>query len=177
MALEHFKRMISVRSAVGASTLVLALGLTASPALAADSGCHTQTGNAAWTVVPAPNDPFGRVVGPTTGTLKAAVSAYITVFEPGPDLIHAESVEVWVLGPQDILIFDGDATFTPVPGEPVGTVSDALSLTVVGGTGKYAGATGTLEVTGTGYNLFGPNAGPGSSFFDVRYRGTICTTK
>jgi hypothetical protein len=48
-----------------------------------------------------------------------------------------------------------------------------LTLTVIGGSGKYAGATGTVYVTGTGYNLFGPNAGPGSTFFDVRYRGQI----
>jgi hypothetical protein len=46
---------------------------------------------------------------------------------------------------------------------------------VIGGTGKYAGATGTINLTGTGYNLFGPAAGPGSTFFDLRYDGTVCT--
>lgn len=196
MVLQNL-RTINVNNAIGAIALFLAMGMYASPAIAGGhdraghdrdehdrnghdrnghNGCRNVTGKAVWTLIPAPNDPLGRVVGPTTGNLKAAVSAYLTSLVPNPDgSLHATSVEVWVLGPQDILQFAGDATFTPVPGAPIGTVSDALTLTVIGGSGKYAGATGTINVTGIGYNLFGPGAGPGSSFFDVRYKGTVCT--
>jgi hypothetical protein len=177
MALRNLKGIISTKNVVVGCALVLALGMNASAAFAAGSnGCKTETGKAVWTLVPAPNDQLGRIVGPTTGTLKAATSAYLTDLQFGP-VLHATSVEVWVLGPQDILVFNGEATFTPVPGAPFGTVADDLTLTAIGGTGKYDGASGTLHVTGTGYNVFGPDAGPGSSYFDVRYTGTTCTTK
>ena len=167
------RRNKNVRTLLGAAVIATALTVSASPVVAAD--CQTATGKGALTLVPAPNDPLGRLVGPTIGSLKAAVSSILTSLAPNPNgSLHATTVETWVLGPQDILQFAGDATFTPVPGAPIGTVSDSLTLTVVGGSGKYVGATGTLNVTGTGYNLFGPNAGPGSSFFDVRYSGFIC---
>jgi hypothetical protein len=162
---------------VGSALLCAALAVYTVPAHASgNDGCKQVTGKAVWTLVPAPNDPLGRVVGPSTGNLKAATSAYLTSLAPNPDgSLHATSVETWVLGPQDIIQFAGDATFTPVPDAPIGTVSDDLTLTAIGGSGKYAGVTGTLHVTGTGYNLFGPGAGPGSSFFEVSYQGTICT--
>jgi len=170
-------RPIPVTHAIGAMALFLVLGTSASSAITAGKGeCQNATGKGEWTLIPSANDPLGRVLGPNTGTLKGAVSAHLTSLVPNPDgSLHATSVEVWVLGPQDILQFAGEATFTPVPGAPIGTVTDALTLTVTGGTGKYAGATGTINVTGTGHNLFGPAAGPGSSFFDVRYQGSICT--
>jgi hypothetical protein len=122
-------------------------------------------------------EPLGRVLGPTTGDLKAAVTAYLTGLTPNATFteFHATSVETWATGAQDVLLFAGAATFTVIPDQPVGTVADSLTLTVIGGSGKYSGATGTVHVTGTGHNLFGPNAGPGSTFFDVRYRGQICT--
>lgn len=166
-----------VKHAIGAIALFLVLGTSASSAITAGNDeCQKVTGKGEWTLIPSLNDPLGRVLGPTTGNLKAAVSASLISLTPNPDgSLHATSSEVWVLGPQDTLQFAGDATFTPVAGAPIGTVTDALTLTAIGGTGKYAGATGTINVTGTGYNLFGPEAGPGSTFFDVRYRGTVCT--
>jgi hypothetical protein len=68
----------------------------------------------------------------------------------------------------------GTATVTPLAGQPTGTFHDALHLTISSGTGKYADATGTIEVRGIGYNIVGPAAGPGNSFFAVRYEGDIC---
>lgn len=139
-----------------------------------DERCKRVNGRAVWTIIPS-NDPFGRILGPSTGDLKAAISAYITDFNPLPSgVINAKSVEVWVLGPQDIFIANGQATFTPIPGAPLGTVTDSLTLTLVGGTGKYLGATGTINVTGIGHDIFGPNAGPGKSFFEISYKGTVC---
>jgi hypothetical protein len=167
-----------VKQTIGAIAAGIAMLLCAAPAMAGDSECRNASGKAVWTLIPAPNDPLGRVLGPTTGDLKASVSAYLTSIAPQNDgSLHATSVETWVLGAQDVLVFAGDATFTPVPDAPIGTVADSLWLTVVGGSGKYAGATGTLHVTGTGYNVFGPNAGPGSTFFEVRYDGTVCAVK
>jgi hypothetical protein len=161
---------------------VLAVSVLAAPAFAGDqNNCKTVVGKAEWTLIPPTNppatEPLGRVLGPATGDLKAAVTAYLTGLTPNATFseFHATSVETWSTGAQDLLLFAGDATFTAIPDQPVGTVADSLTLTVIGGSGKYAGATGTVYVTGTGYNLFGPNAGPGSTFFDVRYRGQICT--
>lgn len=169
-------RATRVKHAVGAFALFLAVGTSASPAMTAgNDDCKTVTGKGVWTLIPS-DDPLGRILGSTTGSLKGAVTANLLSLAPNPDgSLQATSNEVWVLGPQDTLQFDGAATFTPVPDAPIGTVSDSLTLTAIGGTGNYAGATGTIDVTGTGYNLFGPNAGPGNTYFEVRYRGTICT--
>jgi len=164
-----------------AAALCLGMMLVAVPAAAQARGrCVNVSGKGTWTVIPpstAPaSDPVGRVLGPTTGGLKAAVTAYLTSLAPQPDgSLKATSVETWAVKANDLLVFAGDAVFTPIAGRPVGTVSDALTLTVIGGTGAFAGATGKLNVTGTGYDIFGPNAGPGKSYFDIRYQGEICT--
>jgi hypothetical protein len=165
-----------LKHAIGALALALLIGTTGSTARAAGApNCQTVAGKGQWTLIPSA-DPLGRVLGPTTGSLKASISATLKTLAPNPNgSLTATSEEVWVLGPQDVITFDGMATFTPIADAPVGTVADELTLTVVNGTGQYAGATGTVNVTGTGYNLFGPAAGPGSTFFDIRYRGTICT--
>src|SRR5262249_6295822 len=137
--------------------------------------CRNEAGQAQFILIPAPNDPFGRILGPASGTLKAAITAFVTNLTFRPDgAIDATSVELWVMGPQDQVTFNGGAQFPPVPGQPVGTVRDQLTLTVASGTGEFEGATGTINVTGTGYNLFGPDAGPGKTYFQVSYSGSIC---
>ena len=168
----------------------LAASMLVMPALADNdkSLCQEVTGSGTWTLIPSPNDPLGRVIGPTTGSLKATTTAYLTSLAPQPSgALVGTSVEIWAIDDeesnrkatkpgavQNVLIFNGAESFTPIADQPVGTVQDALTLTVAGGTGIYAGATGTINVTGTGYNLFGPNAGPGNTFFKITYRGKIC---
>jgi hypothetical protein len=126
-------------------------------------------------LIPAPNDPFGRIIGPNTGTLKGAVTAIVTTLTPTPSgAFEVTTSDLWVFSPEDQILFSGQATFTPVAGQPVGTVTDRLRLTVSRGTGQYEGATGTIDVTGTGFNLFGPNAGPGKTYFQLNYTGQIC---
>ena len=139
------------------------------------TNCQNVAGQAQFILIPAPNDPFGRILGPATGSLRAAITAIVTNLTFRPDgAIDATSVEQWVMNERDQLTFNGRATFTPVPGQPVGTVSDQLTLTVAGGLGEFEGATGRIDVTGTGYNLFGPDAGPGKTYFQVSYSGSIC---
>ena len=135
-------------------------------------------GHAGGTAIPAPNDPLGRSVGSSTGNLKGAVSGFLTSITPQPDgTIQATSVEVFILGPQELLIFTCKTTGTPIPGAPVGTASFSSTYTVVGGTGKYLGASGALNVVGTIFNAFGPQAGPGSTYSDSTYTGNICRRK
>ena len=136
-----------------------------SVARADDDKCKDVNGHDVVTVIPAPND-LGRVLGQSIGDLKASISTVLTS--------DTTSLDVWVLGPQDILIFNGKPTVTPIPGAPVGTVSVSGTLTVTGGTGKFAGASGVLQLTGTGFNLFRPKAGPGSTYFEENYKGKIC---
>jgi hypothetical protein len=164
-----------MRKKTSMAAACFALFLSAVPAGAQDQKCRHVAGNATWTLIASPGDPLGRVLGPATGDLKAAISAYLTALTPQADgSLKATSVETWVLGAQDTLTFAGTATFTPLAGQPTGTFHDALHLTVSSGTGKYADATGTIEVRGIGYNIVGPAAGPGNSFFAVRYEGDIC---
>ena len=158
---------------------LLGIGIAASlfwPSVSSgQTNCQNVSGQAQHTLIPAPNDPFGRIIGPASGTLKSVITAFITNLTFRPDgAIDATTVDLWVLSPQDQITFDGRATFTPVPGQPVGTVNDQLTLTVRSGTGQFEGATGTIAVTGIGYNLFGPDAGLGKTYFQLNYSGSIC---
>ena len=134
-----------------------------------DDRCKDVNGHDVLTVIPAPNDPMGRALGSSIGNLKAAISVYQTS--------PTTAVGVWVLGPQDILIFNGTFSVSPIPGAPVGTVSLSATLTVAGGTGEFAGASGVLQTSGTGFNFFGPKAGPGSTYFEEKYKGNICRVR
>lgn len=170
---EYLKKLTTLAG------LCLTASLLVTPAMAGDGErCKSVNGHGLWSLIPtSAGEPLGRVAGPTTGDLKAVVTAYLTGLTPtGPGVFNATSVEVWVLSPVDMLIFSGNATFTAIPDTP-GHVTDALTLNVIGGTGAYTGASGTLNVTGTGYNLLSPAAGPGSTYFDIRYRGNICRAK
>lgn len=168
------------------STIITALFLSAcSLALpaAADQGntsearCKEVSGHAFWTLIPASNDLFGRVMGSSTGDLKAAVTAYI-VEPPSGDphvVLTAHTSDIWVFSPTDMLAFDGHVSFKPVPGPFGAAFYDTLLLTVqpANSTGIYAGATGQVTITGIAYNLLTPGAF-GSAFADVSYKGNIC---
>lgn len=135
-------------------------------------GCRDVAGNALWSLIPGPNDPFGRIMGPAIGDLNASVTAIITKLTPSPTgVISADSQEIWVLSPTDIIVFSGKATFTPSFMTTPTTWADSLTLTATGGFGRYAKVTGTIEVRGTGYAI---TDGPGKGYFDVKYKGTLC---
>jgi hypothetical protein len=138
-------------------------------------GCRHVHGSVELTQIPSPNDPLGRSIGPSSGSLRGAASSVITTVGPGPTpgTLGATSTDVLVAGPTDILTSNATTTYTPAA-DP-NTFSVETTQTISGGTGKYDGATGTLVVTGTAYDLFGPNAGPGKTHFDLNYDGTVCT--
>jgi hypothetical protein len=138
-----------------------------SAARASDNKCKDVTGHDVVTQIPAPNDPLGRALGQSIGDLKAAISTVLTSFNSEPDGSSiATSLDVWVLSPQDTLIFNGNVALGPV--SSAGTASGSATLTVTGGTGEFAGASGVVNLTVTGFNL------AGSAYFDETYRGKIC---
>ena len=164
-----------MRQVTTLGVVCLAAFSLAPAARADDDKCKDVSGHSVSTTIPAPNDPLGRSLGSSTGDLKASVSGFLTTVIPEPDgSIQATSVEVWVLGTQDMLVLTCKTNAIPIPGAPVGTVSASVTYTVTGGTGKYAGATGSIHAALTGFNAFGPKAGPGSTYFDGRYEGNVC---
>jgi hypothetical protein len=123
--------------------------------------------------VGAPGDPIGRVVGESRGSLNGAETAILTSLGPGPDgTLLADTVNIFVTGPGDSLAAQGQAVFTPISQTDV---KDDLTLTILPNesTGKYQGATGTIQLEGVGFNLF-PSAVPGQTTFIFRYSGEIC---
>ena len=148
--------------------------------LAADvvraGSCQTVSGQITELEVPAneQNNPInhGRVVGPVTGFLKGAETAYYTggAAPPPGAAIGVTTQNVFVTKEGDMLVATGVGAFSF---NPDGTVDDDVTLTVVGAqsTGRFAGTTGTIQLTGTGFNFGG---GPGVGRFEFVYRGEIC---
>lgn len=169
--------MTTRKAAVGLVIVCLSVSLGAKAAWSAGSEkCDKVKESAALTIIPAPNDPLGRVLGHSKGRLKAAITAFLTSLVPQPDgSLQATSQETWAVGPQDLLVFSAVATITPIAGQPIGTVASVSALTLIGGTGEFEGWSGELTAIGTGFNIFGPAAGAGSSYFDLKYGGTLCT--
>ncbi len=166
--------MKSIRLFACMSVVVLAFTVCAW-AGAAESGCKEVRGSIVWTVIQTHNEPLGRVVGSVTEDLNGSSSAII--LEPPTPVaggLTTHDLDVFVTGPQDVLIGDSRATFTFVA---PGTVEDSQIITITGGTGKFAGATGTLQIQGMGYNLTPTGGIPGVTFFDVRYKGQVCNAK
>ena len=88
--------------------------------------------------------------------------------------LTAKTRDVFVTDQRDILVGDGDATFTPIItglGTTSPNIQDVLSIKITGGTGRYANATGSLKVQGLGRDV-----GPGSGVFILEYTGSVCLT-
>jgi hypothetical protein len=170
---EKLMRAMKFTSCICLAVLGLALSAQAQSAA---SGCKQAAGRIVWTVIPVPEGDHPRVVGSVTGTLKGSSSASILAFNPPsiPGVLTTHDQDIFVTGPQDILIGDAFATFTftSKPGE----VLDSQTINIVGGTGRFSGASGSLEISGKGYN-FPPNPGGPVTFFNVEYKGQICGLK
>jgi hypothetical protein len=127
-------------------------------AVEARADCQYVRGGITETRIPS-NDPLGRLLGIVTGVLNGASTVYVT--SPG------RSYDVFVTTTGDMLIATGVATRTPVPGEP-GEFTVHVDLTVIGGAGKHAEATGTMTFDGTSHTLAVP------ATVDLVYKGTVC---
>jgi hypothetical protein len=46
---------------------------------------------------------------------------------------------------------------------------------ITGGTGQFAGATGSIRLVGVVHNLIGAGSGSGKTYFDLHYTGSVCT--
>jgi hypothetical protein len=134
----------------------------AGTAVEARADCHILRGSIAETRIPSANDPFGRLVGTVTGVLNGASTVYIITLGP-----PVQSYDVFLTTSGDVLLATGLPTRTPVPGEP-GEFFTHVELTIVGGWGKYAEATGTMTFDGTSHTTTVPPT------VDLVYKGTVC---
>lgn len=146
--------------------LVLCLAVLGTAVAWAD--CQNVSGTITETQIPAPNDPpGGRSLANVYGVLNGANTAVIT--SVSQDGLSARSLDVFLTTRGDVLTATGAATFTPIPGNS----SDFglfVTLTVTGGSGKYAGATAT---TITYQGLAKVDAG-GTFHVLATYRGSVC---
>lgn len=142
--------------------ITLALCLAFGTAIQARADCQSVSGSMTETIVPAPNDPYGRALGIVSGVLSGASTAVIT----SPD--GSTSFDVIVTNRGDLLQGNGAITLTPVPGNSSEFTLNAI-LTITGGSGKYSGATGTLK-----YQGLAQFSSPTTGTFNVFYRGSVC---
>ena len=134
----------------------------AGTAVEARADCHNIRGSIAETRIPS-NDQLGRYLGTVTGVLNGASTVFLT--SPPPNVT---SYDVFLTTAGDVLLATGvSAPRTPVPGEPGEFVSH-VDLTVVGGFGKYAEATGTMTFDGRSHTGTVPRT------VDLVYEGTVC---
>jgi hypothetical protein len=152
-----------------AAVLLAALVGAASPASAAT--CGSVSGNFNELVLPkdsAPNDPGGRVLGNVDGTLKGVTTATVTSREPRVNgNFFVVTSNVFLTDEGNMLFTRGEATWSEVSRS---FYQVELTLQVTGGTGKYAGASGSIKIRGVGNNI-----SAASGEFVHEYRGQVCT--
>jgi hypothetical protein len=146
-------------------TIILALAMAA-PGLCADTPrCESVGGSISTNFLDQ-----SSTMGVATGSLRGAVGVDIKGVSPG---ISAGSLVFhnhhrWVTSSGDTIFFsDADATANPAPDIPgVYAASYKAGVQIVGGTGKFSGATGTLQMFG------GVNNNTGQIV--LRYSGRVC---
>lgn len=142
-------------------TLALCLAVFGT-ATQARADCQNVSGSMTETIIPAPNDPFGRALGIVSGALNGVSTAVIT----SPD--GSKSSDVIVTSRGDLLQGNGALTLTPIPGNSTELTVNVI-LTITGGAGKYSGATGTLR-----YHGLAQFTSPTTGTFNVIYQGSVC---
>jgi hypothetical protein len=142
-----------------------------SAALPVEAACEPVSGKFTEFILPgasAPNDPAGRVLGNVDGTLEGATTAFITSIAPELNgNLHVTTNNVFVTQAGNQLFMRGDAHWEFIS---KGFYQVELTLQIVGGAGRYAGASGSMTTLGVGDNV-----GPGSGLFLQEYRGQVCT--
>jgi hypothetical protein len=158
------RHVITTKNAQLALMLCMAVAVAMAVAgtrVEARGDCHYVRGSIAETRIPS-KDQFGRFLSTVTGVLNGAGTVFIT--SPPPNVT---SYDVFVTTAGDVLIATGVPSRIAVPGEP-GEFITHVDLTVVGGSGKYAEATGTMTFDGRSHTGTVP---PTS---DLVYQGTVC---
>jgi hypothetical protein len=151
--------------------LVIAGFAVYSPAQDGKPQCKQLNGKIVLTVIPAQNEPYGRLVGTIKGTLKGSTTTAIRSLNATPsNVLLTTEDNIFVLEPQEILLGEAEGEYTPIPEEP-SEVAVAQTVTFTGGTGNFEDATGSMEVKGIGYDLGG---GPGLTYFEMDYDGEVC---
>jgi hypothetical protein len=114
------------------------------------------------TIIPSPNDTYGRTLGTVDGVLKGVSTAVVT----SPD--GSKSSDVIVTNRGDILTGTGAINLAPVPGNSTEFTVNVI-LTITGGSGRYSGATGSLNYMG-----LAQFSSATTGTFDLIYRGSVC---
>jgi hypothetical protein len=115
-------------------------------------------------------------MGTSEGGLKGIATEVFTSLTPGPGtsgVIDVTSRAFWVLGPTDTFTATGVTRYFRNSAGDYQVLN--MTQTIVGGTGRYDGATGTIQFTGMAYDLTGFAGGPGKTLFDLQYDGSVCT--
>ena len=177
---------------IGAAVLV---GSISAQTPAGPTICKSISGMSTETIVPAsqaPNDPFGRVLGLFTGDFAGVSTVSLTAALTTPPAFSPPSGastlmqvrHVFLTGPGDTVITLGEVLFNPGPAtEPTQTnyvnsicplapcvVENPQVLTVIGGTGRWAGATGQITSLGLGNLNLPKNQGA----FVYMVSGQVC---
>ena len=151
--------------------VTVALAAFSMPATARAQTCTDISGKLNEVILPqdsAPNDPAGRIIGNVDGTLAGGTTAFLTALTPGRDGgFSVKTVDAFATLEGNLLIASGTGDWTFIRN---GYYQVDLTLTVTGGTGKYANATGTIKLLGVGNAV-----GPGTGQFFQDYRGQVCT--
>ena len=147
---------------MAAMILTAALG-AAIEARAECQGGQYLRGSIAETRIASPNE--GRLLGTVTGVLNGASTVFTTGMPP-----NVTSFDTFVTTQGDMLTATGRPTRTPIPGAPPGEFTVHVDLTITGGSGKYAGATGWMTFDGQSHNALG---GVGVAHADLVYRGCV----
>jgi hypothetical protein len=107
-----------------------------------------------------------RTLGTTTGSIKGAVGVQITGQSPGPNGATVFSVHhYWVTDEGDTIFVD-PALLTAVPVSPGLFAVVTYPVSISGGTGKFKGATGQLNLIG--------EADFNTGSIGLRYSGQVC---
>lgn len=158
--------------------------------------CYKIAGVANETIVPreaSPGDTFGRVIGTFQGDFGGAGNATLSAALVSPPAFNAGGLataatiqvrHVFLTGPGDTLTTRGTAAFNVVTAVEPGTTQATQSrcpgtpciiqvpqtLEITGGTGRWAGATGSLQNIGIG-DL---NLPVGQGVFAFSVKGEVC---
>lgn len=127
--------------------------------------CSAVAGSIEATVIG--GDPV-NVLGVVSGDLAGAVRAVITSQAEGENgTVLLGLSHDFVTNDHASLKTNDKAVWTPVPDHP-GVFYMTTSYEIVGGTGKYDGATGSLQNSGT--------ADTNTGLLTLRYSGQVCTS-